>query len=211
MLFRAMNRLSIFLLLALFSVAASATNIQQLIQLVDYVGVDYGGAVENGEIINSFEYDEMQDFSGAIVEQVAILPASEARQQLTVQAAELARLVETRADAVDVKALTATMRQVFIEGFDVTVTPRSAPDLKAAGMLYAQQCVSCHGMTGQGNGPLAASMDPPPTNFTERARYMDRTVMGLYNTISQGLEGTAMQAYTDLDEAQRWALAFYVG
>jgi high-affinity iron transporter len=36
-------------------------------------------------------------------------------------------------------------------------------------------------------------------------------VLGLYNTITQGLDGTAMQAYANLDEAQRWALAFYVG
>jgi high-affinity iron transporter len=206
-----MKRLIILLSLCFASLSVSAANIQQLIQLVDYVGVDYGGAVEKGEIINTFEYDEMQDFSSSIAEQVATLPASETRQQLSVQAAELARLVETRADAGAVKTLTATMRQVFINGYDVTVTPRGAPDLKAAGLLYEQQCVGCHGISGQGDGPLAASLDPTPTNFNERARYMDRTVMGLYNTISQGLEGTAMQAYTVLDEAQRWALAFYVG
>ena len=206
-----MKRLILFLLLCTGCLSASATNIQQLIQLVDYVGVDYGGAVQNGEIINPFEYAEMQDFSNAIVEQVATLPASDARRQLTTQAAELARLVEARVDAGEVKVLTASMRQVFIGGFDVTVTPRGAPDLKAAQNLFAEQCVSCHGITGQGDGPLAASMDPSPTDFTERERYMDRTVMGLYNTISQGLDGTAMQAYTGLDEAQRWALAFYVG
>jgi high-affinity iron transporter len=206
-----MKRLITLLLLSFCALTVSAANIAQLIQLVDYVGVDYGGAISNGEIINTFEYEEMQDFSGAIAEQVATLPASESRQQLIVQAAELVRLVEARVDASEVKALTASMRQVFIKGFEVTVTPRSAPDLKAASALYAQQCVSCHGISGQGDGPLAASLDPAPTDFSERARYMDRTVMGLYNTISQGLEGTAMQAYTSLDEAQRWALAFYVG
>jgi high-affinity iron transporter len=211
MLIGSMKRLITLLLLSLCALTVSAANIQQLIQLVDYVGVDYGGAVSNGEIINTFEYEEMQDFSGAVAEQVAALPASESRQQLTVQAAKLVRLVEARVDAGEVKALTASMRQVFIKGFEVTVTPRSAPDLKAASALYAQQCVSCHGISGQGDGLLAASLDPTPTDFSERARYMDRTVMGLYNTISQGLEGTAMQAYTDLDEAQRWALAFYVG
>ena len=206
-----MKRLLAFLCLFLCSLGVSATNIQQLIQLVDYVGVDYGGAVENGLVINTFEYNEMQDFSGAIAEQVAALPDSAASRQLGTQAAELARLVEARADAAEVKALTAAMRQTFINGYDVTVTPRGAPDLAAAGLLFTEQCASCHGMNGRGDGALAASMDPPPTDFTERARYMDRTVMGLYNTISQGLEGTAMQAYTGLDESQRWALAFYVG
>ena len=206
-----MKRLILFLLLACSSLTVSAANILQLIQLTDYVGVDYAGAVENGEIINSFEYDEMRDFSSAIAEPVATLPASEARAQLTVQAAELVLLVESRADAGEVKTLTAAMRQVFIGSYDVTVTPRGAPDLRAASSLFSQQCASCHGMTGQGDGQLAASLDPPPTDFTERARYLDRTVMGLYNTITQGLEGTDMQAYTGLDDAQRWALAFYVG
>jgi high-affinity iron transporter len=190
---------------------ANATNIQQLIQLTDYVGVDYAVAVLDGEIISPGEYSEMQDFSSAIVEQVSALPPSDASRQLTAQAAELVRLIDTRADASEVKRLAAAMRQVFISGYDVTVTPRRAPDLEAARTLYSEQCVGCHGMTGHGDGPRATSMEPPPTDFTERARYQDRTVLGLYNTITQGLEGTAMQAYSSLNEAQRWALAFYVG
>ena len=206
-----MKRLIALLLLTACPWLANATNVEQLIQLTDYVGVDYASAVENGEIINAGEYGEMQDFSSAIVEQVAELPPTDASRQLAVHAAELVRLVEGRADADAVKAVTATMRQLFISGYDVTVTPRRVPDLKAANALFSQQCVSCHGMSGQGDGPLAASMEPPPTDFTDRQRYQDRTVLGLYNTITHGLEGTAMQPYTSLDEAQRWALAFYVG
>lgn len=205
------KRFLALLLLAAVPLLASATNIEQLIQLTDYVGVDYAGAVENGEIINPGEYREMRDFSAAIVEQVATLPPSDASKQLTAQATELARLIARRAEPAEVKALAAAMRQVFIKGYDVTVTPRRAPDLKAAQTLYSEQCISCHGMSGLGDGPLAASMDPPPTNFTERERYRHRTVLGLYNTITQGLDGTAMQPYASLSEAQRWALAFYVG
>ncbi|HAJ92583.1 MAG TPA: cytochrome C [Gammaproteobacteria bacterium] len=200
-----------FLLLTVCPGLANAANVQQLIQLTDYVGVDYAVAVLDGEIINPGEYGEMQDFSSAIAAQVADLPASDASRQLLAQAAELVRLIENRAQPGEVKALAAAMRQAFISGFDVTVTPRRVPDLQAASALYSQQCVSCHGMNGQGDGPQAASMEPPPTDFTERERYQDRTVLGLYNTITQGLGGTAMQAYPGLDEAQRWSLAFYVG
>jgi high-affinity iron transporter len=206
-----MKRLIALLLLAACPWFAHAANIEQLIQLTDYVGVDYGGAVENGAITSPGEYGEMQDFSSAIVEQLAELPPTDTSRQLAMHAAELARLVEGRADAGAVKALTATMRQLFISGYDVVVTPRRVPDLKAANALFAQQCVSCHGMSGQGDGPLAVSMEPPPTDFTDRQRYQDRTVLGLYNTITHGLQGTAMQPYTGLDEEQRWGLAFYVG
>ncbi|MDX2456585.1 MAG: FTR1 family protein [Gammaproteobacteria bacterium] len=206
-----MKRIITLLLLAANPWLVNATNVQQLIQLTDYVGVDYAVAVLNGEIINPDEYREMQDFSSAIVEQVAGLPPSDVRQQLAAQAAELVRLIDKRADASEVKALAAAMRQVFISGYDVTVTPRRTPDLEAARALYSEQCAGCHGMSGQGDGPQAALLEPPPTDFTARERYQDRTLLGLYNTITQGLEGTAMQSYVSLNETQRWSLAFYAG
>ena len=78
-----MKRFIALLLLLTCPLLASATNIEQLIQLTDYVGVDYAGAVAKGEIINPGEYGEMQDFSSAIVEQVSALPTSDASRQLT--------------------------------------------------------------------------------------------------------------------------------
>ena len=77
-----MKRLIALLLLAACPWLANAANIEQLIQLTDYVGVDYAGAVEHGVIINPGEYGEMQDFSSAIVEQVAELPPTDTSRQL---------------------------------------------------------------------------------------------------------------------------------
>ena len=77
-----MKRLIALLLLTASPWLAHAANIEQLIQLTDYVGVDYAGAVENGAIINPGEYGEMQDFSSAIVEQVVELPPTDASRQL---------------------------------------------------------------------------------------------------------------------------------
>jgi mono/diheme cytochrome c family protein len=31
---------------------------------------------------------------------------------------------------------------------------------------YAQYCASCHGTTGRGDGPVAAALQPPPTDIT---------------------------------------------
>jgi copper transport protein len=33
--------------------------------------------------------------------------------------------------------------------------------------IYAQQCLACHGVTGQGNGPDAAGLPVPPSDFTD--------------------------------------------
>jgi len=31
--------------------------------------------------------------------------------------------------------------------------------------LYARNCASCHGVSGQGNGPVGVAMSPPPANL----------------------------------------------
>jgi len=36
----------------------------------------------------------------------------------------------------------------------------------AGGALYARYCASCHGVTGRGDGPVAASLDPHPADLT---------------------------------------------
>lgn len=66
-------------------------------------------------------------------------------------------------------------------------------------------------MNGDGRGPNAARLDPPPIAFTDKARADQRSLFGLYQVISQGLEGTAMQSFETLPEADRWALAFHAG
>ena len=35
--------------------------------------------------------------------------------------------------------------------------------------LYRRYCASCHGESGRGDGPLAASLAPPPTDLTRLA------------------------------------------
>ncbi len=197
--------------LLLVSSFARAGDIQQLLQLVDYVGVDYAEAVAEGEIINPAEYAEMIDFSEGILQHVAGLPAGDTRQSLQQQADLLSDSVVAKAVPADIRVLTGAMRAAIIDGYKVTVVPRKQPDLVRGALLYSEQCASCHGANGEGDGQLAAGMDPAPINFHDYPRYAQRTLYGLYNTITQGVAGTSMQAYHELSADDRWALAFYVG
>jgi len=206
-----MKRLCIALLLLLSAPLVNASDVQQLLQLIDYVGVDYAEAVAGGEVINPAEYAEMQDFAAGIARQVAGLPAGAEKATLAEQSATLARLVDARAAPAEVNALTGRMRLAVIEGYEVSVVPRRPPNLTRAGQLYSEQCGGCHGASGDGRGPQAVGMEPPPINFLDRERYRQRTLYGLYNTITQGVAGTSMPAFPGLSAADRWSLAFYVG
>ena len=201
----------IFLLLVALSPISYSADFSQILQLIDYIGVDYEGAVDNGEVINQGEYGEMKDFSHGIAEKIVGLDSSGQKTYLLEQSKKLINLIEAGADIASIREITADMRQAIVNNFNVTVTPRKAPDMARAETIYQQNCVGFHGVDGDGNGPLAKGIDPPPINFTDKNRYAQRTLYGLYNTITQGVPDTRMQSYQKMSIEDRWALAFYVG
>ncbi len=203
----------LFLFLVVFSASNlwAATPAQRLQQLVDYLGVDYGGAVQGGEVVDASEYQEMVDFAANLVALVKQLPERPQREAVQTAAIELRRLVHAKAPAQAVADQAARLRRLLLEGFDLAQVPRKRPDLNLAGKLYAENCAACHGAAGRGDGPLAKGMAPAPTDFTDLERYRQRTLQGLYATITHGVEGTAMAAWPQLSEHQRWSLAFLVG
>lgn len=81
--------------------------------------------------------------------------------------------------------------------------------LKAAGQLYQQNCVICHGNTGASNGPAAGSLPEKPANFTD-AKMMQKASDGeLFWKISTGR--APMPSWEDrLTETQRWELINYL-
>jgi high-affinity iron transporter len=184
---------------------------QQLLQLIDYVGVDYSGAVIDGEIADPAEYDEMLDFSAGITQQLVDLPEHAVKAGLINDAQQLTQMVQQKAQAEKIRRLTANMHRQIIDAYQIIVVPRKQPDLIRAKQLYLQQCASCHGDEGFGDGPAATGMEPPPINFHDIERYQQRTLYGLHSTITQGVNDTAMKAYDMLSDDDRWSLAFYVG
>jgi len=202
---------SALLILCLSLPSVAGIPVQRLLQLVDYVGVDYREAVRDGVVINPEEYAEMQDFVAAISEQITDLPDTATLVSISEQAQQLALLVNRKSDPDQVAALSSNLHQQLVSSYDIVVVPRKTPDLERGQLLYSQHCTSCHGASGDGTGALAETMEPSPTNFLDRARFRERTLYGLYSTISQGVEGTGMAAYSEFSEHERWSLAFYVG
>ncbi len=200
----------LFLFLMVFT-GPSQANTQQLLQLIDYVGVDYSGAVIDGQVANPAEYDEMLDFSAGISQQLADLPAHEIKAELMTDAQTLAGWVRQKESGETIRRLTAQMHQKIISAYQIMVVPRKQPDLAKAELLYLNQCASCHGEEGFGDGPAATGMVPPPINFHDIERYQQRTLYGLHSTITQGVNGTTMEAFAQLSDGDRWSLAFYVG
>lgn len=180
-------------------------------RLLDYVAVDYPKAVSDGQVVNAGEYAEMQEFSAAVLDLLTALPASNAQPGLVDGAEALSLAIEAKSDASEVADQARSLASAVLAAYPMTLAPSDLPDLARAAELYGDQCAACHGVTGAGDGPGAAGLDPQPTAFTELERAQQRSLFGLYQVISQGLDGTAMASYADLPSQDRWALAFYAG
>jgi high-affinity iron transporter len=99
-------------------------------------------------------------------------------------------------------------------GYALAKTPARTPELLATGKAAyegsAAGCFACHGLTGEGNGPVAFAIKPPPRNFVVDDFKGGDKVENVFTTITLGLPGTKMVGYPQLPEADRWALAYYV-
>lgn len=207
-------RFAAVLLAAVLTVPAPAhaqtSSPETVWRLLDYMAVDYGGAVSGGQVTNQAEYAEMLEFAAQVRDRLTRLPPHPARAGLIVQADRLAAAVRARAEPRLVSASARRLAASLLAAYPVALAPQAPPDLARGAQLYRENCASCHGAQGDGRGPAAQRMEPPPVDFTDRARARERSVFALYQVIDQGLEGTAMQSFSHLPAQDRWALAFHV-
>lgn len=190
---------------------------RQILQMAEYIGVDYSEAVTNGEIANEDEFAEMQQFASLILQKSATLQTAnktdfDLRQTSVVaNARALQQAILEKYTIEKIQVLTQQIRQQLLALSPALLLPTQLLAQSQVQTLFADNCAACHGSTGEGNGPLAKSFSPSPTNFTETKRALNRSLLGLYDAISAGLDDTAMRAFTELNDQQRWSLAFYAG
>lgn len=77
-------------------------------------------------------------------------------------------------------------------------------------MLFTLNCASCHGESGQGDGPRGAGLNPPPRKYRTEAFKFGNDVASIYNTLQKGSPGTSMPSFALLPPRDLWAMVHYV-
>lgn len=190
---------------------AGTSDVETVWRLLDYIAVDYAGAVSHGAISSPSEYAEQKEFAATIAVKLAALPPKPERQALATEAARLQRTIDDKADPEEVTRIARGLAAALLAAYPVPLAPNKAPNFAHGAALFSQNCAACHGSAGDGHGPDAAKLDTPPVAFTDAGRARQRSVFALYQVITQGLDGTAMPSFDNLSVDDRWALAFYAG
>jgi mono/diheme cytochrome c family protein len=95
-----------------------------------------------------------------------------------------------------------------------TPYPATEPSLQRGAKVYQDFCIGCHGPVGDGQGPAAPYLNPPPLNFTTlRRNLVDGKYIGgiLYYQIMNGITGTAMPYFKhELESAKIWDVSNFI-
>ena len=138
-------------------------------RLLDYVAVDYPGAVQDGRIVSQLEYDEMREFSSSVVERLAALPDRPGRAALLTSARELEGAIAGKAPPPEIAGGLARSPASCSRSIRSARRPPPCLDVVRGAALYAENCAVRHGAR-RGRPTPAAAQDPPPIDFTDRAR-----------------------------------------
>jgi len=99
----------------------------------------------------------------------------------------------------------------------VMSVPQTEAQIERGRAVYGRRCAGCHGVKGDGNGPVATFLDPRPRNFTLGSFKFRTTPSGslptdgdLYRTLTRGVRGTAMPTWHELPDKDRIAVIAYV-
>jgi high-affinity iron transporter len=172
---------------------------------------EYRIGVVDGRVVQPAEVDEARLFLTEARRAAELLPAPIAEPAV----ARLDSALSLVAAVALPDSLAAMVRRVTAQlgadlGVPMVEVPARTPLLSRGAELYRQQCASCHGALGRGDGAAGRGLDPAPANLTDGAALADVTPLAFYQRITIGVAGTAMPAYESrLPSADRWALALY--
>ncbi len=112
----------------------------------------------------------------------------------------------------NVKRVLETKKGAVMPPVDLDVIQKPEAELIADGReLYQQNCSSCHGDEGLGNGTAGASLKPPPRNFSNLTGWTNGPELpSMYKTLEEGIAKNGMAAYEYLPPIDRIAMIQFI-
>jgi copper resistance protein D len=106
--------------------------------------------------------------------------------------------------------LRSALERAYPTSFYASTEPYAAPSVVHGAALYARDCVLCHGASGRGDGPAAASLAIRPADLTE-AHLFAHSPGDLYWWIGHGRDNGVMPGFAGvLTPAERWDVINFI-
>lgn len=202
----------IAIILTVLSTLANAEvkNPSMVVHLLDYLAKDYAGAVQNGKVVSQSEYNEQVEFSDTALQSAKAIQDFNQDAGFIKDVESLNAKIKSKTGPLEVSTLARSLQVRAIELAKIEVAPSEFPRISDGKLLFANNCASCHGVNGQGDGLAGKSLNPQPANFHLSEKKMESSPFQYFNTIRLGVPGTGMPPFSQLSDKEVWALAFFV-
>lgn len=190
--------------------AAQEHPVRRVANIVNVAVEEYARGVDaRGQLTSEIEYQEATDFLADARTQAARLPGERAAAALAILDSIIVA-VANRRPPDEVKSMEERFAGAL--GSEAALElPKAAIDLAEGRALYERNCASCHGLSGMGDGPASASMNPRPPAVGDAATMRDVSPATMYRILSVGIGGTPMPGYAaEMTPEQRWNIVSYL-
>ena len=98
-------------------------------------------------------------------------------------------------------------------GIEINKSPITPVSLENGKEVFEKNCSTCHGLSGNGDGPMAKELNPRPAVLSDPKMTGDKNTIPYDNleVINVGIANTSMKGWADiLSEAQIWDVTYYI-
>ncbi len=119
---------------------------------------------------------------------------------------------ETILDRAEVARTVKKQAGAIIPPINLELVKSADNDLLAKGKeVFSQNCASCHGEEGMGDGEAGANLDPKPRNFHSLDGWTNGAGMPeMYGTLQKGIAKNGMAAYEYLPVEEKIAVIHFI-
>ncbi len=191
----------------------------KMIMMLDIVVKEYALGIADSKIINATEYEESQVFLNQAQERyrsiMDAMPSPENAAEIKTRFEVISANLKNKVEPWEMKiAINSLQTQILKElGIEIQKSPPRPVDLNNGRKIFKANCAQCHGLTGNGDGPLSNLLDPKPAVLTDPGitGSAESTAYDNFQVISVGIANTGMVAWSEfLPEADLWDVTYFI-
>ena len=198
---------------------ASIDRVKKIVMMLNIAAKEFEEGVVDGKIVVPPEYEESQVFLQQAIERFAKLSVEitdpQKAENLKNQLINMMGLVKDKVDSQKIWEEVNSINSELLATFNIEInkTPITPISLVNGKKIFESNCLICHGLTGNGDGPMASQFDPSPAVLSNAKLTGDAntTAYDNFEVINVGIANTAMMAWAGvLSETQIWDVTYYI-
>lgn len=197
----------------------SQDNVKKIIMMLNIGAKEFEEGVKDGKVVVAPEYEESQIFLQQATERFSKISEKIKNEKelnkISPHFPKLLEMINNKVDSQKVWDKVNILNSELMKTFEIEInkTPITPVSLENGKNIFEKNCSSCHGLTGNGDGPMAKNLNPSPAKLSDPKLTGDKNTEAYDNfeVINVGIANTGMKAWAGtLSEGQIWDVTYYI-